>query len=333
MDQPWHAGNEGLMEYRSLSDLQRAIVAHAWKIPPDVDLIVGVPRSGLLAANLLALHLNLPLADLDGLLEGRVLSGGERARAREAALPAAARRILVLDDSLASGSAMTRARARVAASALADRVLFGAVFVTPGGAAQVDVVFETCETPRFFEWNFMHHSSLAHACVDIDGVLCRDPSEEENDDGERYLTFLRDATPLHIPTVPVATLVTCRLEKYREATTDWLERHGVQYGALVMWDLASKEERLRSGGHAQFKAQAYRAGHCRIFIESSLHQAPTIADLSGRPVFCVEVGATFFPDAGALAGVAARRVARAVVNRAGFARTTLGRWLNWLANS
>jgi len=41
-----------------------------------------------------------------------------------------------------------------------------------------------------FEWNALHHSNPERFCVDIDGVLCRDPTEAENDDGESYLEFL-----------------------------------------------------------------------------------------------------------------------------------------------
>ena len=46
----------------------------------------------------------------------------------------------------------------------------------------------------------MHHSFLNDSCLDIDGVLCRDPSPEENDDGPRYEKFLTETNPLVIPT-------------------------------------------------------------------------------------------------------------------------------------
>ena len=53
----------------------------------------------------------------------------------------------------------------------------------------------------------MHHLWLASACVDIDGVLCIDPTAEENDDGPRYREFLSCAKPLYLPTVPVGALL------------------------------------------------------------------------------------------------------------------------------
>ena len=48
--------------------------------------------------------------------------------------------------------------------------------------------------------------------MDIDGVLCADPTPEENDDGEKYRHFLLNAPPLFIPKVTIGTLVTSRLE-------------------------------------------------------------------------------------------------------------------------
>jgi uncharacterized HAD superfamily protein/adenine/guanine phosphoribosyltransferase-like PRPP-binding protein len=315
------------MQYRTLSDLKSTILRGTTKLPSDVDLIVGIPRSGLLAANLLALHLNLPLTDVAGLLEGRVLGSGKRGRFGRDLLPVDARRILVLDDSLHTGAAMSAVRAVIANSVLADRVVYAAVFVAPGAEPAVDIAFETCSLPRFFEWNFMHHSALRKACVDIDGVLCRDPLADENDDGPRYREFLSTVPPLHVPTMLIGTIVTCRLEKYRAETSEWLARFGVAYRELVMLDLPSKEERIRLGSHARFKAEVYRARSSQIFIESSVKQALAIADLARKPVFCVESSSIVFPSPRSLTTALLRRVPRAIARRATFATSTLGTWI------
>jgi uncharacterized HAD superfamily protein/hypoxanthine phosphoribosyltransferase len=316
------------MQYRALTDLKAAIVRASTKLPSDLDLIVGVPRSGLLAANLLALHLNLPLTDVDGLVEGRVIGSGRRARHRpDRTFPLGARRILVLDDSVCSGSAMSEARARIAKSSVADKIIYAAVFVAPGAESFVDIAFETCPLPRFFEWNFMHHSALGEACVDIDGVLCRDPLPQENDDGPSYLEFLATVPPLHVPTVLIGTLVTCRLERYRAETSDWLARHGIRYRELVMLDLPSKKVRRELGIHASFKANAYRARPSQIFLESSVAQALDIADLASKPVFCLESGSTIFPSSRSVMTAALHKVPKAVARRAAFATSTVGGWL------
>ena len=96
------------------------------------------------------------------------------------------------------------------------------------------------ELPRIFEWNVMHHHLLVSSCIDIDGVLCRDPTEAENDDGAAYERFLDTVPAREVPEAPLGWLVTCRLEKYREQTEAWLNRHAIRYRELVMLDLPDK---------------------------------------------------------------------------------------------
>jgi uncharacterized HAD superfamily protein len=130
-----------------------------------------------------------------------------------------------------------------------------------------------------------HRNELAQCCVDIDGVLCNDPTHEENDDGPRYLRFLESATPLARPTYRIGHLVTSRLERYREPTVRWLAAHGIQFDQLHMLDLPTAEERRRRGSHASFKAQVFRSiDTAELFIESDPQQAIEIARLAGKPV-------------------------------------------------
>ncbi|MBT8092754.1 MAG: phosphoribosyltransferase, partial [Gammaproteobacteria bacterium] len=100
------------MNYRSVRDLNRIIVENLHQVPDDVDLIVGVPRSGALAANLLALHLNLPLTDVSGYVAGRLMDKGmHRAEITQHAQSVdECRRVLVVDDSILTGSEMRRVR-------------------------------------------------------------------------------------------------------------------------------------------------------------------------------------------------------------------------------
>lgn len=280
------------MNYRSVSALNRSVSDWIERMPRDWDLVVGIPRSGLLVANLLALHLNLPLADLDGYLAGRVLSSGRRLAERTRQ---PVRKVLVVDDSVNTGGQIKQARQRINAASIGDKVSYAAAYVTSGAESQVDYYSEVIGSPRVFEWNLMHHSILLSSCLDIDGVLCRDPLETENDDGLQYARFLEKAEPRFLPSVPVGWLVTSRLEKYREPTEAWMKAHGINYRELIMLDLASKKERLRSGSHASHKSAAYLRTNADLFIESSLIQALEIAVLSGKPVYCVETSELVSP--------------------------------------
>lgn len=285
------------MNYRSLADLNDAIITNLHRLPRNIDLVVGIPRSGLLAANLLSLVSNIPLTDLDSLLEGRIYSSGTTKRTKHLHQNLAdMRRILILDDSIDTGRAMLEARKKIANAGLQADIIFAAVYGTEASHPDADLVLEKVPHPRTFQWNLMHHIVLEQACVDIDGVLCLDPTEQENDDGEAYRRFLNEAVPLHTTSRKIGWLVTSRLEKYRALTEAWLKSQGIEYGELVMLDLPSAEERRRLGVHGNFKAEFYRNAESTLFIESEEGQAEIIARVSGKPVLCVETQQIHLPD-------------------------------------
>lgn len=285
------------MNYRSISDMNDAILRNLHRLPRDIDLVVGVPRSGILAATLVSLTANIPMTDLDSFLAGRIYTSG--ITKRWAGLDRQAsemRKILVIDDSIIGGTAMRDAREKVAASGIEGEFIFAAVFGLSLQHEETDMVFEAVPHPRMFQWNFMHHVFLEKCCVDIDGVLCLDPTEEENDDGPAYEKFLAGARPLLGPTRKIGWLVTSRLEKYRKLTEAWLASREIKYDHLIMLDLPNKAERQRLGAHGSFKAEFYRKSDAILFIESEHEQAMKIAKLSGKPVLCVETNIVSLPD-------------------------------------
>jgi len=89
------------VNYRTIADLNQLLSQQLNKVPLSVDLIVGVPRSGLLSANILALKLNLPLTDIAGLCEGRIFQSGQRGKNFQIK---DVQHALVVDDSVWSGN-------------------------------------------------------------------------------------------------------------------------------------------------------------------------------------------------------------------------------------
>ena len=133
----------------------------------------------------------------------------------------------------------------------------------------------------------MHHSLLKKCCVDFDGILCEDPTKEQNDDGENYRNFILNATPKFIPSRPIGWIVTSRLKKYEEETLSWLRKYNIQFNSLIMLDMESAAELRAKKAHASFKAQIYGSlEEAALFIESEPHQAQEIAQLSKKNVFC-----------------------------------------------
>lgn len=273
------------LQYRSASDLNKCIADHLDKVPADVDMVVAVPRSGLLAATMLALYLDLPITDVNGLIEGRVMAGGDRLRW----VPAKdCRKVLVVDDSIYTGTELRKVRAQLTRAELACEVIYCCPYIHQDRVEDVDVYFEVLQGNRWlFEWNKLNHGMVGAMCVDMDGVLCRDPSPQEDDDGEAYLRFLETAEPKFRPRRKIGWIVTSRLEKYRPQTEAWLKRHNVEYGELHMLDLPGKDQR---NGYlaAKHKATIYNQTPSSLFIESALWPAQEISRLSGRCVLCTQ---------------------------------------------
>lgn len=271
------------MYYRNVKDLNNIILQRLSIIPRDFDLIVGVPRSGMLPANLLALYLNRPYTDIHSFLNGHIYKAGARGQFFDVS---EFKNILVVDDSIASGAAMVEVKENLKHLNDQFNIKYCAIYVIPGKEKMVDYFFETVPLPRYFQWNILNHTTLEKACFDIDGVLCADPLPEQNDDGEKYIDFILNAPPLFIPGSKIGTIVTSRLEKFRKETETWLAANNIKYNDLVMLDLPNMEARQRANNHGDHKAKAYLAKPYVLFVESEYHQAVEINRLSKKPVLC-----------------------------------------------
>ena len=273
------------MYYRSIPDMNSIILKRLSILPRDFDLIVGIPRSGMLPANLLALYLNKPYTDIHSFVNGHIYKAGERGQFFDIKQ---FKKILIVDDSIASGNALTKSKALLHSIDPHFELSFCAIYVIPEKKDMVDYYFELVPLPRYFQWNIFNHSVLEKACFDIDGVLCVDPTDEQNDDGPMYTDFILNAAPLFVPGSKIGTLVTSRLEKYRPQTEAWLLKNNVKYNKLVMLDLPDMKARQKANNHAAHKANTYNQSEYVLFFESSLQQALELNKITGKPVFCTE---------------------------------------------
>ena len=83
------------MNYRTIDDMNKAILGRLYIFPRDIDLIVGIPRSGMFPANLLALYLNCKVTDLGSFINGHIYQTGERGKFIDVHR---FRKVLVVDD-------------------------------------------------------------------------------------------------------------------------------------------------------------------------------------------------------------------------------------------
>ena len=285
------------MKFVTLADLAATIRRNVHRIPHDVDFVIGIPRSGVIAASIIAEFLNAPLIDVDSFAAGALPTGGRRSRFHRR--PATERpRVLVVDDTIFHGRSLRAAKEKLAPfdRAFGYEFVYMAVFLE-GPCDAVDIWLADLRqyTEGFtsfvlYEWNIFHHiPGFMSVCLyDIDGVLCLDPPDERG--GQPYLDYLPNAVPLFTPTVKVGELVTYRLEKYRDLTEWWLRNQGVTYGALTMFPAKSYDERAEMGiSPAAFKADIYRLRPwAKLFVESDDRQAREIHAITRRPVYSVE---------------------------------------------
>lgn len=272
-----------MLSIRTLQDMARIITANLHRIDRIAyDCIVGVPRSGMIPASIIATQLQMPLADIEGY--GRGIVHGRSGKPVEAG-----KRILLVDDSCNKGSAFQRAMKLLPKGTKATRLaVFGPYQVEPETVC--DMWFETVHGPRIFAWNMWKHIRLPRWGFDMDGVLCRDNTKAENDDGPSYAEFLANAEPLFIPQRPIGHIVTGRAERYRAQTEVWLHRHDIQYESLTMTPWETKAERMEAmraiGGRGHWKAEHAKRLGVEMFIESCPKQASIIAREAGIPAFC-----------------------------------------------
>ncbi|EKE20426.1 MAG: Rhamnan synthesis F [uncultured bacterium] len=271
-----------ILNFKTYSDLARDIRQSLVDIPNDIDLIVGIPRSGMIPAYMIGAFLNLPVASLDEYLNNIFASHGERPIISKNIIP---KKILIVDDSINLGGSIKEAKNKLYNKNPDVECLSFAVYATRGSNKLVDFYAVICEQPRIFQWNYLYHGILSNACFDIDGVLCVDPTSDQNDDGNKYSDFILNAKPLYIPNYRIRALVTSRLEKYRKQTEEWLKKNNVQFDDLYMLDLPTKEERIKQCAHDRFKSRVYSSlDDCFLFVESDRNQAIKIANMTNKPV-------------------------------------------------
>ena len=280
------------MNYQSYEDMADVIRRNLWKIPADIDIVVGVPRSGLIAALMIAELLNKPCGAVTGQSRFTMLGGGIREQATHTGI---AYKILFVEDVVNTGYSINQVKEGF--SALRDdnwEMIFAAVYVEgPESKDYVDIYLQDNYNPAdsdwFYEWNILHHSKSDRCLWDIDGLLCKNPPDDR--DTAAYEQYISNPLPMVIPTYPVGGFVTYRLEKYRAMTQDWLKRQGIKYQQLVMFPADDRDTRNAQMSPAIFKANIYRSlPQFKLFVESDASQAELISAASGKPVYCYENG-------------------------------------------
>lgn len=281
------------MIYVSYEDIANTIRKNLWKIPEDIDLIVGIPRSGMIPALMIAEFLNKRVTDLDSFIEGRVMSCGRKGNYLR---PGKEGKVLVIDDTVYSGHALEEVKERLKDLEEKYEILYSCVYAEGKSATEkVDIFLEDTREKSLidkfmYEQNIFQHGNKRSQWLmfDMDGVLCKNPPNDKHT--EQYEEYIKNAIPMIVPSNIIGAICTYRLEKYRDITEKWLKEHGITYNNLYMFDAPNRETRNLTAPW-KYKGRIYRdSPWAKLFIESDPKQAEEIFNLSGKPVLCYENG-------------------------------------------
>jgi uncharacterized HAD superfamily protein/adenine/guanine phosphoribosyltransferase-like PRPP-binding protein len=261
------------------------------QVPPVLAGIVGIPRSGMIPASVLATWLHLPLYELaeDG---PRRLFHGWRGGQIEAPADAP---FLVVDDTVYNGHAMHAARQRMGI----NPAIYASVYVRPAQTQHVDIYAEILPSPHLLQWNLLNSGMLTGRvqnphiaggfALDLDGVICENNPVGDDDPG--YEAWLQNARPLWLPRfLPAPLIITYRCKKHRGVTEDWLRRWGCTWERLVMAPFEDWRERDRNLSPVDFKAKHLAESPCVGLVESHDWIARGVQEATGKVVIAVETG-------------------------------------------
>lgn len=246
----------------------------AKRIPRKYDLVVGIPKSGMIPAYVIGLQLDVNTLSIHEYLENYRFI---------------AKSILLVDDSITSGKTLKEASKYI----IDQKAKFStAVIYTDRPNMNVTYYQRQIDAPRVFQWNLFKHGHLVHACCDLDGVFCKNPTIIEDDNKpDEMIKHILNAEPLYIPKKPVKAVITNRIERYREQTELWLLENKVKYDKLIMYDGTANERRKHFhslGGNGFWKAEQYKKIEGGWFIESDIRQAKQIKSIINDSVYCTD---------------------------------------------
>lgn len=229
---------------------------------PNYDLFIGIPRSGLMVASVLALKRGKPLSTPTSFLRGETWQSLHVEKST-------VKRVLLVEDDIIYGKQISKAYAQLKTVFPTLQIDMASLYVTSQSKHAVNYYFAVKNPPLLYEWTLLTNmATMGKLAVDMDGVLCGDNME-----------------PFMIPQFPVEAVITSRLEWQRQETEEWLRKHNVRYKQLLMLNLAQTTQKTLDA-IINHKVEAIKQVKPFWFWESNPVEAVGIRDRTGIPVLC-----------------------------------------------
>ncbi|MBO7694102.1 MAG: hypothetical protein J6W16_03005 [Methanobrevibacter sp.] len=288
------------MKYISIKQMFDDIRLNSYKIGQlNPQGIIGIPRSGLMAATLLSQELHIGVCSINEFIDNNGQEHVFYHHGHRQIEHNNSNIFIILEDSCYNGSMIEHVKALK--STFPDKIFISACIYLEGPCkvykpdiALVDIrkeVLNNAEMPvALYQYNLLDNYWNFKFLYDLDGVMCIDPPCDINT--EAYENYLLNPIKLHIPITPSnnpISICTYRLNKYERETRRFLDTNKVKCKDLFMFPSASKEIRALTQP-AYYKAQHYKDNKYLLFIESNDQEAQQICRLSQKPVYCYSTG-------------------------------------------
>lgn len=252
--------------------------------------VVGIPRSGMIPASIIATRYNFPLADIHYFLNtgGRFYPSvrGTIGQYANQGITDSSNTVLLVDDTSDSHSTFNIVLAELQNHQSLRYCDYQCITIYTSQEHNTIKHHSILNNPRMFEWNWTRSGNLGECMLDMDGLICEDPLESDKVDEQTYRNWIKNAVPRFIPKSPIRAIVSARLMSFKQETEEWLNRHGIVYRELILLN-ATAETRSKQNLYAIHKANYYSRSKSKLFIESEPWQAEEIHKLSRKPVLCI----------------------------------------------
>lgn len=245
---------------------------------PHLTDVVGVARSGLIPAALIAAHAHARLHAITPDTLIHTGTGNRAAHLTTAQDPQPQPTTLLIDDTVFTGATLLAAEKQYRQQHPDRPLITAAVYATPTARLRVDLAARILDGPHYLSWNFPNSHLALTTAWDLDGIMNWHAKDNPftAPDGLPWLRPIRNPIPL---------ILTARPETHRFHTERWLAQYRIRYRQLTMapWTEYPPDQAI-----ATWKASHYAKSPTTLLIESNPTQASTIAALAKKPVLCPE---------------------------------------------
>lgn len=270
------------INYKSYSDLVRDIKENISKINNDYELVVGIPRSGMIPAYIISSILNIDCIDLDSFIENKKLQKGETRKTRfDIEKAHNAKKVLLVDDSLYSGNSIKNVLNKIPKE-LKTKINVCIIYSSSKKNQYIDNYLVFLEAPKIFEWNIFNNSLICISFIDIKCFLgFKNHAVTAKD-------FIGNKTVISTNYM-VDTIVNHLLSE--SEAIDWLNSNNIKYKNLITLEKGHNKD-------VQIKniSNVFKNSEAKLYMVAQLNDAMQINSISAKSVYCVSENKIINPN-------------------------------------